>query len=50
MEFFDLLAKGWPILLAFVTLVIVLSKLDLRVAVLEEKVKTLFEIINRERK
>lgn len=50
MEFFDLLAKGWPMLLAFITLVIVLSKLDLRVAVLEEKVKTLFDIINRERK
>lgn len=50
MEFFDLLAKAWPMLLAFVMLVIVLSKLDLRTAVLEEKVKALFEIINRERK
>lgn len=50
MEFFDLLAKGWPMLLAFVTLVIVLSKLDLRVAVLEEKIKAAFDIINRERK
>ena len=47
MEFFDLLAKAWPILLAFVTLIIVLSKLDLRVAVLEEKIKTAFELINR---
>lgn len=50
MEFFDLLAKGWPMLLAFITLVIVLSKLDLRVAVLEEKVKTLFDLLNKERK
>lgn len=47
MEFFDLLAKAWPILLAFITLIIVLSKLDLRVAVLEEKIKTLFELLNR---
>lgn len=47
MEFFDLLAKGWPMLLAFVTLVIVLSKLDLRVAVLEEKVRALFDLVNR---
>jgi len=47
MEFFDLLAKGWPILLAIITLIIVLSKLDLRVAVLEEKIKTLFELFNR---
>lgn len=50
MEFFDILAKAWPILLAFVTLVIVLSKLDLRVAVLEEKVRALFDLINKERK
>ena len=48
METFDLLVKGWPILLAIVTLIIVLSKLDLRVAVLEEKVKTLFELWNKQ--
>ena len=34
-------------ILAFITLIIVLSKLDLRVAVLEEKVKTLFDLINK---
>lgn len=50
MELFDLLAKGWPMLLAIITLIIVLSKLDLRVAVLEEKVKTLFELINKKDK
>ena len=50
MELFDILAKGWPMLLAIITLIIVLSKLDLRVAVLEEKVKTLFEIINKKDK
>jgi hypothetical protein len=50
MELFDLLAKGWPILLALITLIIVLSKLDLRVAVLEEKIKTLFELLNRKDK
>ena len=48
METFDLLVKGWPILLAIVTLIIVLSKLDLRVAVLEEKVRTLFELWNKQ--
>jgi len=47
MDTFDLLVKGWPILLALITLIIVLSKLDLRVAVLEEKVKSLFELLNR---
>lgn len=47
MDLFDILAKGWPMLLAIITLIIVLSKLDLRVAVLEEKVKTLFDLINK---
>jgi hypothetical protein len=50
MELFDLLSKGWPMLLALITLIIVLSKLDLRVAILEEKVKTLFELFNRKEK
>jgi hypothetical protein len=49
-ELFDLLSRGWPILLALITLIIVLSKLDLRVAVMEEKVKTLFELFNRKDK
>ena len=47
MDLFDMLAKGWPMLLAIITLIIVLSKLDLRVAVLEEKVKTLFDLLNK---
>jgi hypothetical protein len=42
MELFYLLSRGCPILLALITLIIVLSKLDLRVAVMEENVKTLF--------
>ena len=47
MDFFDLLAKSWPMILALITLIIVLSKLDLRVAVLEEKTKQLFDLWNR---
>ena len=43
----ELLIKAWPILLAIITLIIVLAKLDLRVAVLEEKIKTLFELFNK---
>ena len=42
-----MLVKAWPILLALITLIIVLSKIDLRVAVIEEKVKTLFELWNK---
>jgi hypothetical protein len=47
MDTIDLLAKIWPLLLAFVTLVIVLAKTDNRVAVLEEKVRVLFELWNK---
>ena len=47
MDTLDILAKIWPLLVAFVTLVIVLSKTDNRVAVLEEKVKVLFELWNK---
>jgi len=43
----ELLIKAWPVLFAIVTLIIVLSKLDLRVAVLEEKVKALFDLVNK---
>jgi len=49
MEIVELFLKAWPILLGLVTIIIVLSKLDLRVAVLEEKVKSAFEIINKMR-
>ena len=47
MDTFDMLVKAWPILLALIMLIIVLSKLDLRVAVLEEKIKTLFGLLNK---
>jgi len=43
----DLIMKAWPILLGVITLIIVLSKLDLRVAVVEEKLKALFDLINK---
>ena len=47
MDFFDALAKGWPMLLALITLIIVLAKMDVRLAVLEEKMKVAFDIINK---
>jgi hypothetical protein len=47
MDTLDMLVKAWPILLAIITLIIVLSKIDLRVAVIEEKIKTLFELWNK---
>jgi hypothetical protein len=50
MDTIDILAKIWPLLVAFVTLVIVLAKTDNRVAVLEEKVKVLFDLWNKNAK
>jgi len=47
MDVVELLIKAWPVLFALITLIIVLSKLDLRVAVLEEKVKALFDLVNK---
>jgi hypothetical protein len=47
MDIFEIFTRAWPIILAIITLIIVLSKLDLRVAVLEDKIKTLFDLINK---
>jgi hypothetical protein len=47
MDTLDLLVKIWPVLLGFITLVIVLAKMDVRINVLEEKIKTLFELWNK---
>lgn len=47
MDIFEIFTRAWPIILALITLIIVLSKLDLRVAVLEEKIKSLFDLINK---
>lgn len=47
MELFEIFTRAWPVILAMITLIIVLSKLDLRTAVLEDKIKTLFEILNK---
>lgn len=49
MDVIELLIKGWPVILAMITLIIVLAKLDLRVAVLEDKMKSAWELINKMR-
>jgi hypothetical protein len=42
----ELIGQLWPIVLAFITLTIILAKMDVRLAVVEEKIKTLFELWN----
>ena len=48
-ESIDLLIKLWPILIGFITLVIVLAQMYSRINVLEDKVRTLFDLFNREK-
>jgi hypothetical protein len=46
-DLIDNIMKLWPVFVGFITLVIILAKADNRIAVLEEKVKTLFELYNK---
>ena len=47
MDIFERFTRAWPVILALITLIIVLSKLDLRVAVLEDKMKSAWDLINK---
>ena len=47
MSILDIINTAWPILLGFITLVIVLAKMHTSIEVLQEKVKALFELHNR---
>jgi hypothetical protein len=45
----ELIGQLWPLVLAFLSLVIILAKMDVRLAVVEEKIKALFELWNKGR-
>ena len=47
MDIIESLLKAWPVFLGFITLVIVLAKMDVRIGVLEEKIKSLFDLHNK---
>jgi hypothetical protein len=47
MDFVEIVSRLWPLGLGFVTLVILLAKMDNRLAVVEEKIKTLFDLFNK---
>ena len=49
MDALEILVKGWPIIVAGIMLIVVMSKLENRVSVLEEKAKSLFEILNKKK-
>ena len=42
-----ILSKLWPMLVAFIMLIITLAQSHYRIKVLEEKVKTAFDLINK---
>ena len=47
MSITEVINTAWPILLGFITLVIVLAKMHTSIEVLQEKVKTLFDLHNK---
>jgi hypothetical protein len=47
MDMVDILSKIWPTVVGFVVLVITLAKMEVRIGVLEDKVKNLFELWNK---
>ena len=42
-----LLTKLWPMFVAFILLIVTLAQSQYRIKVLEEKVKVVFELINK---
>jgi hypothetical protein len=44
---FDILEKIYPLVLGFITVVIVLARMDNKISVLEEKVRSLFDLWNK---
>jgi len=46
MEYVDLISSIWPIFVGFIILVLTLGKLMSRMDVVEEKIKTLFDLWN----
>jgi hypothetical protein len=45
----EIINSLWPMFIGFITLVVVLSQMYMRIQVLEEKVKALFDLHNKSR-
>ena len=50
MEEIQMLVALWPLGIGFITLVIVLAKMHSAIEVINEKIKVLFELHNKEKK
>jgi len=46
-QILSILSQLWPMLIAFVLLIVTLSQSHYRIKVLEEKVKSAFDLINK---
>jgi len=46
MDIAEFLLKWWPLISAVVIVIVMISKLDVRISVVEDKVKTLFHLWN----
>jgi hypothetical protein len=47
MDSLDLLSKLWPVLVGFVVIVLTFGEVRSRISVLEDKVRTLFDLWNK---
>jgi hypothetical protein len=47
MEIIELMLKAWPVFVAFIMVVVLFAKADMRLGVLEDKVKSLFDLYNK---
>jgi hypothetical protein len=48
--FLDFFSAFWPVIVSAVGLIIVLSKMHNKIEVIEEKIRTLFELFNQRNK
>jgi len=45
----EFIRTSWPIFLALTTLIVVLAKMHSDIQIIKDKIRTLFELFNRER-
>jgi len=46
----DQIINLWPLIMGVITLVIILSKMHLNITIIQDKIRTLFDLYNRDRK
>ena len=46
-EIIDIFTKLWPVFVGFIILIVTLAQSHYRIKVLEEKVKALFDLVNK---